>query len=318
MTEIWPSLPWPEWHDTCATVHRWTQIVGKIRLALAPPVNHWWQVPLYVGVRGLTTAPMPYGSRMVQIDFDFMDHRLVITTSDGAPESFALGPGSVADFYATLMGRLRALELDLRIWPVPVEMANPVPFDRDTDARPYQPEAVHRFWRILRQAHRVLTLFRGRFLGKASPVHFFWGSFDLATSRFSGRLAPPHPSVPNTPDAVTREAYSHEVSSCGFWPGGPGMEQPVFYAYAYPEPPAFAEKRIRPGAAFYSRPFGEFLLPYDTLRRSASPDDDLLAFLQDSYAAAADLGGWDRPGLERAEPYLGAASSGVLVTSDKA
>ncbi len=298
-SEFWPSLPLGEWRDTCTTLHRWTQVVGKIRLAKAPPVNHWWQVALYVTARGLTTSPIPVGERTFQIDFDFIVRRLIITASTGASQSFALQPMSVAAFYREVMERLRALGIEARIWTMPVEIADPLPFERDEIHAAYDGDAAERFWRILVQADRVFEAFRGRFVGKASPVHFFWGSFDLAVTRFSGRPAPPHPSVPNTPDRVTHEAYCEEVSSCGFWPGGAGMEQPIFYAYAYPAPQGFAEAPVRPEAAFYSRDFGEFILPYDAVREAAAPDMLLLDFLQSTYEAAADLGHWDRPRLER-------------------
>ena len=299
-SEPWPSLNWPAWRDTGATLHMWTQIVGKIRLAQAPMMNHWWQVPLYVTCRGLTTSPIPYGARSFAIDFDFIDHALKIQTSDGASDGFPLRPLSVAEFYRDIMGRLQALGLGIRIWPVPVEIAQPIPFAADHEHRAYDAEHAQRFWRILVQADRVLGAFRARFCGKVSPVHFFWGSFDLAVTRFSGRPAPPHPGAPNVADRVTREAYSDEVSSCGFWPGGPGMEQPIFYAYAYPPPPGFAAAPVRPSAAFYSREMGEFVLPYDAVRQAASPDETLLAFAQSTYDAAAQLGQWDRARLERA------------------
>jgi hypothetical protein len=277
----------------------WTQIVGKIRLALTPAINHWWHVPLYVTCRGLTTSPIPYGTRTFQIDFDFIDHRLSIATCDGGREAFALEPCSVADFYAEIMGRLRSLDLETRIWTTPVEIADPIPFESDREHAAYDAVFASRFWRALVQADRVLTAFRGRFCGKVSPVHFFWGSFDLAVTRFSGRPAPPHPAAPNVADAVTREAYSHEVSSCGFWPGGPGMSEPAFYAYAYPAPNGFARAAIEPEAAFFSEAFGEYLLPYRSVRQAADPDTVLLRFLQSTYEAAADLGGWDRAALER-------------------
>lgn len=299
-TEAWPSLPFEEWHATCATLHLWTQVVGKIRLAQAPPMNHWWQVPLYVTSRGLTTSPIPYGARTFQIDFDFIDHCLAIQTSDGARESFPLRPQSVADFYREVMSRLRLLGLNIQIRTTPVEIPNPVPFERDQAHHAYDPDYVHRFWRILVQADRIFTAFRARFVGKASPVHFFWGSFDLAVTRFSGRVAPPHPGVPNMADKVTREAYCDEVSSCGFWPGGVGMERPIFYSYAYPAPVGFSEARVRPGAAFFSRALGEFILPYDDVRQAVSPDEALLHFLQSSYDAAANLAHWERARLERA------------------
>jgi hypothetical protein len=297
--DCWPALPLAAWRDTYATLHLWTQIVGKIRLAQAAPVNHWWQVPFYVTCRGLTTSPMPYDARSFQIDFNFVEHRLEIGTTDGATESFLLRPMSVAEFYDEVMGRLRALGIAVRIWTMPVELPNPVPFEQDRLHAAYDAAAARRLWRILVQADRLFTQFRAGFVGKVSPVHFFWGSFDLAVTRFSGRAAPPHPGAPNVADRVTREAYNSEVSSCGFWPGGAGMEQPVFYSYAYPAPAGFAEAPVRPGAAFYSRDFGEFLLPYDEVRRAQSPEATLLEFLESTYEAAAKLGRWDRGALER-------------------
>ena len=300
--EAWPDLPLGAWRDTCATLQLWTQVVGKVRLARAPMINHWWQVPLYVTSRGLTTSPMPDGARTFAITFDFIAHRLAIETSDGATDSFALEPRSVADFHGEVTSRLRALGLETRIWTMPVEIADPIPFERDQVHAAYDPEYARRFWRVLVQADRLFTAFRARFVGKVSPVHFFWGSFDLAVTRFSGRAAPRHPGAPNIADVVTREAYCEEVSSAGFWPGGAGMEKPVFYSYAYPAPPGFAEAAVRPAAAFFSREMGEFLLPYDEVRRSSSPDAMLLEFLQSTYDAAADLGRWDRAKLERAMP----------------
>jgi hypothetical protein len=298
--EEFPPLPLSEWDDTRATLHLWTQVVGKIRLARSPPINHWWQVPFYLTCRGLSTSPIPYETRAFQIDFDFLAHRLLIETSDGPRDGFALQPMPVADFFAQVMGRLRKLGLDIAIWPMPVEIPDPIPFDQDREHTAYDPEYACRFWRVLLSAHRVLTAFRGGFLGKASPMHFFWGSFDLAVTRFSGRLAPPHGGAPNVADRVTREAYSHEVSSCGFWPGVAGVQEPAFYSYAYPQPPGFAETRVVPEAAFYSHEFGEFLLPYEAVRRAAAPDAALLEFLQSTYAAAADNARWDRAALERA------------------
>ncbi|HXQ53833.1 MAG TPA: DUF5996 family protein [Stellaceae bacterium] len=298
-TEAWPSLSFPAWRESCATLHMWTQIVGKVRLAHASPVNHWWHVPLYVSCRGLATSPIPYGTRRFHIEFDFIAHRLSIATDDGKEDGFPLVPCSVADFYRELMGRLDALGLATRIWTTPVEIADPIPFDQDRVHAAYDRASIERFWRILAQADRVLTLFRGAFLGKASPVHFFWGSFDLAVTRFSGRIAPQHPGAPNVADGVTREAYSHEVSSCGFWPGGPAMEQPIFYSYAYPQPPGFADWPVRPADARYNRDFGEFILPYDAVRAAAAPDEALLAFLQSTYDGAATLARWDRASLER-------------------
>ena len=297
--ETWPSLPFAEWRDTCATLHMWTQIIGKIRLAQAPLINHWWQVPLYVTSRGLTTSPIPLGERVFEIGFDFIDHRLTIATGDGKADGFALRPIAVADFYAEATQRLRALGIDSHIWTTPVEIPDPIPFEQDRTNAAYDPDYANRFWRILVQADRVFTAFRARFLGKASPVHFFWGSFDLAVTRFSGRRAPQHPGAPNVADKVTREAYSHEVSSCGFWPGGAGMEQPIFYSYAYPRPAGFGDAPVTPAAAFYSRDFGEFILPYDEVRQASSPDEALLDFLQSTYEAAATLAHWDRAALER-------------------
>jgi len=295
----WPPLVYTDWQDSCATLHMWTQIVGKVRLALAPPVNHWWHVPLYLTCRGLTTSPMPYRGRTFQIDFDFIDHALRIDTSDGGRESLALVPCAVADFYKEFMGRLRALAIEVRLWPVPVEIPDPIPFNEDRVHAAYDPVQVNRFWQALVQIDQVFTAFRSRFLGKVSPVHFFWGSFDLAVTRFSGRLAPPPPSNPNIPDAINREAYSHEVSSCGFWPGNGGFGQAAFYSYAYPQPAGFGEAQIRPSGAYYSKEIGEFILPYDAVRQTAEPSETLLEFLQSTYAAAADLAKWDRAVLER-------------------
>jgi hypothetical protein len=298
-TEPWPELPLEAWQETYDTLHLWTQIVGKIRLAKAPMLNHWWQVPLYVTCRGLSTSPIPHESgRNFQIDFDFIDHRLVMEASDGASQSLPLAPCSVADFYRAVMDRLKALGLDVRIWPVPVEISNPVPFEEDRKHASYDAACAHRFWRVLVQVDNVLKQFRSDFIGKASPVHFFWGSFDMAVTRFSGRLAPPHPGSPGVADKITREAYSHEVSSCGFWPGS-GFGQPAFYSYAYPEPAGYAGAPVRPDAAFYSRELHEFILPYEAARRTAAPYEAVLEFLESTYAAAADLGQWDRGALER-------------------
>ncbi|HSU05881.1 MAG TPA: DUF5996 family protein [Acetobacteraceae bacterium] len=292
----WPALPLEAWKDTCDTLHMWTQVVGKIRLAQAPLINHWWQVPLYVTCRGLTTSPIPFNERCFQIDFDFIDHQLTIQTSDGATQSFPLQPCSVAVFHATIMQRLGALGLPVRIWTMPVEVATPIRFEMDRQHASYDPDHANRFWRILLLADRVFTAFRARFTGKVSPVHFFWGSFDLAVTRFSGRPAPSKPDA----DPITREAYSHEVSSCGFWPGGDGIDKPAFYSYAYPEPDGFPQASVRPAAAFYDRGLGQFILPYDDVRQADSPDDVLLVFLQSTYEAAAKLGRWDRIALERA------------------
>jgi len=297
--EDWPSLPLAAWDKTRATLHMWTQIIGKIRLAQAPMINHWWQAPLYITSRGLTTSPIPHGARTFQIDLDFIEHGLQISVDDGRREAFALQPRSVADFHAELMGRMRSLGLEVRIWTMPVEIEHPIPFEADDQHAAYDADFANRFWHVLVQAGRVLTAFRARFLGKVSPVHFFWGSFDLAVTRFSGRRAPPHPGAPNVADKVTREAYSHEVSSAGFWPGAAGVSEPVFYAYAYPEPAGFAQAPVEPAAASYNTGFGEFLLPYETVRQAAAPDDLLLEFLQSTYEAAADLGRWDRVARER-------------------
>ncbi len=307
----WPPLIYEEWKDTQATLHMWTQIVGKVRLAQTLWTNHSWHVTLYVTARGLTTSPIPYGNRTFEMVFDFLDHQLRIETGEGAVETVELAPRTVADFYHDVLGRLKGLGLDIRIRTLPCEIPDAIPFDRDREHATYNPEHATRFWRALVQADRVLKEFRSRFIGKASPVHFFWGSFDLAVTRFSGRRAPPHPGgVPNLPDWVAREAYSHEVSSCGFWPGGEAIPQPVFYAYAYPEPEGFKASPVQPATARYTAELGEFVLPYDDVRRAGSPDAALLDFLQSTYAAAADRAAWDRPALER-EPnasYLGVDS----------
>ena len=301
--EQWPSLPLETWSGTYAAVHLWTQIVGKIRLAQSPWLNHSWHVTLYVTPRGLSTSPIPHGDRTFQIDFDFVDHALTIQASDGRSRALPLRPESVAAFYGQLMKELDALDLRVRISRMPNEVANPIRFDRDNTPRDYDREYANRFWRVLVQADRVFKIFRARFIGKCSPVHFFWGSPDLAVTRFSGRNAPEHPGgVPNLPDWVTREAYSHEVSSCGFWPGGPGTPYPAFYAYAYPSPAGFEHASVKPGGAFYSQELREFLLPYDRVRESHSPDETLLEFLQSTYEAAATLGRWDRSALERSRP----------------
>ncbi len=297
----WPPLPLAEWQDTYATLHMWTQIVGKVRLAQAPMLNHWWQVPLYVTTRGLTTSPIPYGDVSFEIGFDFLDHQLRVQTSDGSMHALALAPRSVADFYREFMAALRALGLVVKIWTMPVEVPDPIPFEQDEQHHTYVPEQAQRFWRMLKQADRVLQQFRCGFLGKCSPVHFFWGSFDLAVTRFSGRAAPPHPGgIPHMADWVTRLAYSHEVSSCGFWPGGGPVPEPVFYAYAYPEPEGFRHHPVRPQAAYYHNDMHEFLLPYEAVRWVANPEAVLLEFAQSTYEAAAEHGGWDRRILEYA------------------
>jgi hypothetical protein len=302
--EAWPSLPLDAWSDTYATLHLWIQIVGKIRLALSAWMNHSWHVTLYVTSTGLTTSPIPHGLRTFQIDFDFIHHQLAILVSDGSIGGFALEPQSVAAFYKRLMGEMERLGLHVDIYCKPNELPAPIRFDQDETHRAYDPEYANRFWRILVQSDRVMKEFRGRFIGKCSPVHFFWGALDLAVTRFSGRSAPPHPGgIPNLPDSITREAYSQEVSSCGFWPGGGAIPYPAFYSYAYPEPAGFADAPVRPQAAFYSKDFREFILPYDAVRQAESPDEVLLEFLQATYEAAATLAKWDRASLERSSGH---------------
>jgi hypothetical protein len=299
-TERWPSLPYAAWKDTYATLHMWTQIVGKIRLARTPWINHSWHVPLYVTARGLTTSPVFHGARAFQIDFDFVAQRVLVQTDDGAVETVALRPRTVADLYAELFTKLRRIGIDVRINTTPNEVVDAIPFERDDRHAAYDGAQAERCWRALVQAHRVLTAFRARFIGKCSPVHFFWGSFDLAVTRFSGRNAPPHPGgVPHLPDRVAREAYSHEVSSCGFWPGNDAVPQAAFYAYAYPEPAGFSTARVRPAGARYDGTLHEFILAYDDVRAAADPDAALLDFCQSTYEAAADLARWDRAALER-------------------
>jgi hypothetical protein len=298
--DIWPELPIDAWQDTHATLHLWTQVVGKLRLKQTPWINHSWHVTLYVTASGLTTSPIPYETRTFQVEFDFVRHRLVVTTSDGRREQFPLEPQSVATFYRRVMAALAALDIHVRIYARPNEIPDPIPFVDDEVHRAYDPEYANRYWRILLHAQRVFTAFRARFIGKVSPVHFFWGAPDLAVTRFSGRPAPPHPGgVPGLPDRIVREAYSHEVSSCGFWAGGGPVPYPVFYSYAYPEPVGFREAKVAPDAAAFNKDLGEFLLPYDAVRTAPSPDNALLAFLQSTYEAAADLARWDRQALER-------------------
>ncbi len=300
MNEAWPSLPLEAWSDTLATLHLWTQIVGKVRLVQTPWTNHSWHVTLYVTPRGLTTSPIPHANGSFSIDFDFCDDRLVIRTSGGDTGGFRLEPQSVATFYRRLMSELAKLGVDVRIDPWPNEIADPIRFDRDETHHSYDAEYVHRFWRILVETERVLKTFRARFIGKCSPIHFFWGAADLAVTRFSGRTAPEHPGgAPHLPDWVTREAYSHEVSSCGFWAGGGPVPYPVFYSYAYPEPPGFAVAPVLPKAASYNTDLREFILPYEAVRLAPNPDDALLTFAQNTYEAAANLGKWDRGALER-------------------
>jgi hypothetical protein len=298
--QAWPELPLEAWSDTCATLHLWTQIVGKIRLAQTPRLNHSWHVTLYVTARGLTTSPIPYGERTFSIDFDFITHELVIESSDGAAAVIPLERRSVAAFYRRVMHELKMLGLEVKIHSKPNEVADPIPFERDEMHRSYDPEYANRYWRVLAQSDRVFKMFRARFLGKASPVHYFWGAPDLAVTRFSGRRAPQHPGgVPHLPDTVTREAYSHEVSSCGFWPGGGAISYAAFYSYAYPEPERFREAKIKPAEAFYSSDLGEFILSYDAVRQAIQPDEKLLDFLQTTYETAANLAQWDRAALER-------------------
>jgi hypothetical protein len=298
-TNLWPALPLAEWKDTYHTLHMWTQIVGKIKLALTPLVNHWWNISLYVTPRGLTTSAMPFNDRLFQIDFDFIDHLLLIETTDSSTKKIALRQRSVAEFYQETMAALRSLGMPVTIWTTPVEVPDPIPFEKDQKHAAYDPEYAQRFWRILAQASRVLTDLRSRFTGKVSPVHFFWGAFDLAVTRFSGRTAPSHPGAPNLARFVAVEAYSHEVSSCGFWPGGGPVDEPAFFAYAYPEPQGFKDYPIQPTEAFYHTGMREFLLPYDVVRTAKSPDEVLLSFLQSTYEAAATCAKWDRRALER-------------------
>jgi hypothetical protein len=294
--EEWPALPLEAWKNTRDTLHMWTQIVGKIRLKLAPPVNHWWHVPLYLTSRGLTTTPIPTDDRTFDVTFDFIDHLLLVQTSDERKEVIPLRPRSVADFYRELMATLARLAIDVKIWTRPSEVPDPIRFEEDRQHASYDAASANRFWRVLLAADAILKEFRGRFVGKASPVHFFWGGFDLAVTRFSGRRASDRVGA----DAITREGYSHEVSSCGLWFGSGSLTGPAFYAYAAPEPPAFKEARIRPAQAFYSPEFSNFLLLYDDLRAAADPRATLLDFLQSTYEAAAILGQWDRQSLERA------------------
>jgi hypothetical protein len=293
--EVWPALPLAEWSATRDTLHMWTQMVGKLRLALSPRLNHWWEVPLYVSARGLTTSAVPYRPGVFEVEFDFISHVLRFTTSRNETKTIALAPRSVADFYREFKAALVALGIEAKIWPMPVEIPNPIRFDQDTVHASYDPVYANRFWRILVTVDEICKEFRARFIGKASPVHFFWGSGDLAATRFSGRRAPERPGA----DAMTREAYSHEASSVGWWPGNGGFDAPMFYAYAAPEPPGFRESKIRPAQANYNAQIGEFLLPYDTVRNSADPAGLLMDFFQSTYESAANLGNWDRAALEK-------------------
>lgn len=303
LPECWPALPLEAWKDTYATLHMWTQIVGKVRLTLTPSVNHWWNVPLYVGARGLTTSAIPYGKRIFEVQFDFIDHALVLRTNDGLIKTLPLAPHSVADFYQEFMALLQSADIHVKIWRMPVEIPAPIPFDQDSAHSSYDPEYAHRFWQILVSVDRVFNEFRSRFIGKCSPVHFFWGSFDLAVTRFSGRRAPERQGA----DAITREAYSHEVSSVGFWPGGGDIKEAAFYSYMAPTPQGFGDSRARPDAAFYHQQLGEFLLMYDDVRMAPSPTAALLEFCQSTYEAGAKLADWDRSVLE--QERLDSASS---------
>jgi hypothetical protein len=299
-SSLWPDLPLSAWSETCETLHRFTQIAGKVRLATTPLINHWWNVTFQVSSRGLLAPANSCATAAFDIVFDFVDHRLGITMSDGRSESFPLQPMSVADFYAAFMGRLRRLGIDVHIWTMPSEIVDAVPFEQDRTHAQYDREYVERFRQVLVQAARVMNEFRCRFIGKVSPVHFFWGSFDLAVTRFSGRTAPPPTGVtPHVAGWVMAEAYSHEVSSCGFWPGNGGYGRAAFYVYAYPEPAGYGDTRLRTPDAFYDKNLGQFILPYDAVRAARDPDALLLGFLQETYDAAADLAKWDREALER-------------------
>jgi Family of unknown function (DUF5996) len=293
--ECWPSLPLSSWKETYATVHMWTQIVGKVRLRLTPLVNHWWNVPLYVTARGLTTSRIPYGERAFELWFDFVQHQLVLQTNHGLVKTLALEPRSVAEFYQEFMGLLQSAKIEVEIWKMPAEIPDPIPFDQDRVHASYDRASVEKFWRILLSVDTVFNEFRARFIGKCSPVHFFWGSFDLAVTRFSGRRAPERSGA----DVITREAYSHELSSVGFWPGGGSVQDAAFYSYAAPQPQGFNDEQARPDAAFYDRQLGEFLLMYDDVRKAESPTASLLEFCQSTYEVAATLGKWDRSTLER-------------------
>ena len=293
--EFLPALPFDSWKETQATLHMWMQVVGKVRMKLTPLVNHWWNVPFYMTARGMSTSAMPYNQRTIEVQFDFIEHKLTITTSEARVVTMPLAAQSVADFYKTFLSALAELGVIVNIWTTPCELANPIPFEEDRTHASYDPQAVHKFWRILTWVDQVFKEFRAGFQGKDSPVHFFWGSFDLAVTRFSGRPAPERPGA----DSITREAYSHEVSSAGFWPGGGDIAGPAFYSYAAPEPAGFAQQRVRPEKAFYHPQLKEFLLMYDDVRNAASPKAALMEFLQSTYDAAADLAKWDRKSLER-------------------
>jgi hypothetical protein len=296
--ECWPSLRLDSWKDTYATLHMWTQIVGKVRMSLTPMMNHWWNVPLYVTAHGLSSSRIPYGHRSFELWFNFLRHQLILETSEGIVKTLALRPCSVADFYQEFRNLLRSVGIEVKIWHMPVEVPNPIPFDQDQVHASYDPKPVEKFWRILLSVDSVFNQFRSGFIGKSSPVHFFWGSFDLAVSRFSGLRAPQRPGA----DAMTQEAYSHEVSSVGFWPGGGDIEDAAFYCYTVPEPPGFRQAPARPKAALYHPKLGEFILMYEEVRKAESPSTTLLDFCQSTYEAAASLGKWDRAELERPLP----------------
>jgi hypothetical protein len=296
----WPDLPFAAWSGTCNTLILWLQIVGKVRIACTPLINHWWNATFKVTSRGPFAPAMPYHGRTFDVLFDFIDHRLLIATSDGRTETLALAPMAVADFYAAFIQALRRLGIDVHIWTMPSEIENAIPFQKDRTHAQYDPGYVQKFWQAVLQAHRVMTEFRARFIGKASPVHFFWGSFDLVVTRFSGRRAPPPTSTtPNVAAWVMNEAYSHEVSSCGFWPGNGGYGRAAFYVYAYPEPAGYGDTKLKTAEAAYDKTLGQFILPYDAVRHASDPDALLLGFLQETYEAAADLAKWDRAALER-------------------
>jgi hypothetical protein len=299
LPECWPALPLASWKDTRDTLHMWTQIVGKVRLALTPLSNHWWNVPLYVSTCGLTTSPIPYGRCSFEVEFDFRKHLLDVRTSDGSSRQISLVPRTVADFYKEFMSNLKSLGIDVAIWKMPVEVPDPIPFDRDRVHASYDSASTEKFWRILVSVDAAFKQFRSGFLGKSSPVHFFWGSFDLAVTRFSGRRAPERNDSDPVLRKIMREAYSHEVISAGFWPGGGGVDDPAFYAYAAPQPQGFEKQPVLPSAAFYHSGMGEYILMYDDVCRSASPSAALTQFLDSTYAAGAITGKWDRAGLER-------------------
>jgi hypothetical protein len=304
-TELWPALPFPEWKETCATLHMWTQVVGKVRLALSPWINHSWHVTFYLTARGLTTSPIPFSARVFQIDFDFIDHVLRIQANDGREKAISLAPKSVATFYGEVMRALRELDISVQINTTPNEVDPAIPFEQNEKNSAYDPEYANRFWRVLLQSDRVFKEFRSDFCGKCSPVHFFWGSFDLAVTRFSGRSAPTHPGgVPHLPDAVAREAYSQEVSSLGFWPGNEMMLEPIYYSYAYPAPEGFSDAKVQPAAARFNATLKEFVLPYEAVRQAAAPDQALLDFARSTYDAAATLGNWDQAALVEVKPDL--------------